>query len=102
MAEYFDKLAKEHKGTSVEQFFSNHPIPENRIAKVNAEINKIGPEPANPRIDTPEFQRAKKLLLAMREPKPKPKITSNTAPASAPPAAPSTRMRTAGRRNSPR
>src|SRR5262249_16369745 len=69
MAEFFDKLAKEHKGTSVEQFFSNHPIPENRIAKVNTEITKIGPEPSNPKVDTPEFQRAKKSLLAMPAPK---------------------------------
>jgi beta-barrel assembly-enhancing protease len=73
MAEFFDKLAKEHKGSSIEQFFSNHPIPENRVAKVNAEIKRIGPEPTNPRVDSPEFQRTKKLLLAMPEPKPKPK-----------------------------
>jgi predicted Zn-dependent protease len=89
MAEFFDKLAKEHKGTSVEQFFSNHPIPENRVAKVNTEIMKIGPEPANPKLDTPEFQRAKKSLLAMPAPKPKPKPADNS---SAAPATPSTRM----------
>jgi len=89
MAEFFDKLAREHKGSSVEQFFSNHPIPENRIAKVNAEISKIGPEPTNPKNDTPEFQRAKKLLLAMPEPKPKPKPADNTTAAPDPP---STRM----------
>jgi peptidase M48-like protein len=91
MAEFFEKLAKEHKGSSVEQFFSNHPIPENRIAKVNAEIKKIGPEPVNPRLDTPEFQRAKKILLAMPAPKPKPQPTNNSggnssAPAGPPPA----------------
>src|SRR5262245_45681056 len=93
MAEFFDKLAKEHKGTSVEQFFSNHPIPENRIAKVNAEINKIGPEPASPKTDSPEFQRAKMMLLAMPAPKPKPKPADNKqSGAAAPPEAPSTRM----------
>jgi predicted Zn-dependent protease len=73
MAEFFDKLAKEHKGSSVEQFFSNHPIPENRIAKVNAEIKKIGPEPTNPKRDTAEFQNTKRLLLALPAPKPRPK-----------------------------
>src|SRR5262245_23893318 len=92
MAEFFDKLAKEHKGTSVEQFFSNHPIPENRIQKVNAEIAKIGREPANPRIDTAEFQRAKKSLLAMAVPKAKPKPADNTSASPSAPAAPSTRM----------
>jgi len=73
MAEFFDKLAKEHRGSSMEQFFSNHPIPENRVAKVSAEIKKLGPELTNPKVDTPEFQRTKKILLAMPEPKPKAK-----------------------------
>jgi len=77
MAQFFDKLAKEHKGSSTEQFFSNHPIPENRVAKVNAEIQKIGPEPANPKVDSPEFQRVKKALLAMPDPKPKPKAAGS-------------------------
>src|SRR5262245_35026604 len=71
MAEFFDKLAKEHKGSSMEQWFSNHPIPENRVAKVNAEIKKLGPELTNPKVDTPEFQRVKKTLLSMPAPKPK-------------------------------
>jgi len=89
MAEFFDKLAKEHKGSSVEQFFSNHPIPENRIAKVNEEIRKIGPELTNTRADTPEFQRAKSTLLAMPAPKAKPKAAANTNDGkTAPPAAP--------------
>jgi Peptidase family M48 len=93
MAEFFDKLAKEHKGSSIEEFFSNHPIPENRIAKVNAEIRKIGPEPANPKTDSPEFQRAKMLLLAMPAPKPKPKPADNKqGGAATPPEAPSARM----------
>src|SRR5262245_37240101 len=93
MAEFFDKLAKEHKGTSIEEFFSNHPIPENRIAKVNAEINKIGPEPASPKTDSPEFQRAKMMLLAMPAPKPKPKPADNKqSGGAAPPETPSKRM----------
>src|SRR5262245_24121288 len=51
MAEFFDKLAKEHKGTKTEEFFSNHPIPENRVTKVNTEIKKLGPLPPTPRTD---------------------------------------------------
>jgi hypothetical protein len=90
MAEFFDKLAKEHKGSSMEQFFSNHPIPENRVAKVNAEIKKLGPELSNPRVDTPDFQRAKKILLGMPEP-PKAKAAASAVPPAAP-ALPSERM----------
>jgi predicted Zn-dependent protease len=100
MAEFFDKLAKEHKGSSMEQFFSNHPIPENRVTKVNTEIRKLGPELTNPRVNTPDFQRVKKILLAMPNPKPKAKAAANTesgaqggqASAAAAPALPSTRM----------
>ena len=73
MAEFFDKLAREHKGSSIEQWFSNHPIPENRVAKVNVEIKKLGPELPNPKLTSPEFERTKKMLQAMPEPKPKAK-----------------------------
>ena len=92
MAEFFDKLAKEHKGSSMEQFFSNHPIPENRVAKVNAEIKKLGPELTNPKVDTPEFQRSKKILLAMPDPKPKAKAAAQNGTPPAAPALPSTRI----------
>src|SRR5688572_810944 len=71
MAQFFEKLAKEHKGSKTEQFFSNHPIPENRVKKVNDEIKKIGAVPTNPRTDSPDFQSVKRTLLAMPEP-PKP------------------------------
>jgi Zn-dependent protease with chaperone function len=91
MAEFFDKLAKEHKGSSIEQFFSNHPIPENRVTKVNEEIRRIGPAPANARTDSPEFQGAKRTLLAM--PNPRPRAANNTQGArTAAPPAPSSRM----------
>jgi Zn-dependent protease with chaperone function len=92
MAEFFDKLAKDHKGTKSEEFFSNHPIPENRVAKVNAEIQRLGPMSPRPRLDSPDFQEVKKIMLGWRDPsKRDPKAaTSNNTPARAP-AAPSTR-----------
>src|SRR5207245_2064105 len=65
MAVFFEKLAEEHKGTKTEQFFSNHPIPENRVAKVTAEIRKLGPVPANPRLDSPDFQEVKRIMLSL-------------------------------------
>jgi Zn-dependent protease with chaperone function len=85
MALFFDKLAKDHKGTKAEQFFSNHPIPENRVKKVNDEIKRIGVVPPDPRTDTADFQRVKKLLLAMPDP-PKPSPAATGANASPPPA----------------
>jgi len=91
MAQFFDKLAQDHKGSKSEQFFSNHPIPENRVKKVKDEIMRIGPVPPNPKTDTPAFQRVKKAMLAMPEP-PKPGAADASKPA-APPALPSTQLK---------
>jgi len=92
MSEFFEKLAKEHKGSKTEEFFSNHPIPENRVMKVNAEMRKLGPLPARPRIDSPDFQEVKKMMLAMPEPaKRDPKAAPNNSSGNTKPAAPSTR-----------
>lgn len=92
MAEFFDKLAKEHKGSKAEQFFSNHPIPENRVVKVNAEIKKLGPLPPKPRTDSPDFQEVKKIMLSLPEPaKPDPKAAAPKTPERRGPAAPSPR-----------
>ena len=90
MAEFFDKLAKEHKGTKTEEFFSNHPIPENRVTKVNAEIKKLGPVPPTPRTDSPDFQEVKRIMLSLPEPA---KRDTKVAPPgnSKAPAAPSAR-----------
>lgn len=93
MAEFFEKLAKDHKGTQAEQFFSNHPIPENRVAKVNAEIKKLGPLPARPRLDSADFQEVKRILLSLPEPaKRDSKAATGNAPASRAPALPASRV----------
>jgi hypothetical protein len=92
MAEFFDKLAIEHKGTKTEQFFSNHPIPENRILKVNTEIKKLGPVSANPRTDSQNFEDVKRLMLSLPEPaKRDPKAAPTNSTDRRPPAAPSAR-----------
>jgi beta-barrel assembly-enhancing protease len=91
MAQFFDKLAKEHKGTKTEEFFSNHPIPENRVNNVNAEIRRIGAVRPNPATDSADFQRVKRTMLGLPEPKPVPK-PGNATSNGKPPAAPSTRM----------
>jgi predicted Zn-dependent protease len=69
MAQFFEKLAKQHKGSKTEQFFSNHPIPENRVAKVNEEIRRLGPAIRNPKVDSAGFQRVKRTMLALPEPR---------------------------------
>jgi len=93
MAEFFEKLAKEQKGSRAAEFFSNHPIPENRVTKVNAEISKLGPLPPAPRTDSPDFQEVKRMMLSLPEPvkrDPKTAPPANTGNAK-PPAAPAAR-----------
>ena len=92
MAQFFEKLAKEHKGSKAEQFFSNHPIPENRVAKVNAEIKRIGPLTSSPRTDSADFREVKKIMLALPEPaKPDPKAAARNTPDRRAPVPPSNR-----------
>jgi predicted Zn-dependent protease len=93
MAQFFDKLAKEHKGSKTEQFFSNHPIPENRINSVNEEIRKLGGLPSDPRLDSSDFQDVRKFMLSLPEPpKPAPKPAGSTSDRTAAPPTPSTRV----------
>ena len=97
MAEFFDKLAKEHKGTKTVEFFSNHPIPENRVVKVNAEIKKLGPVPPNPRTDSPDFQDVKKIMLSLPEPvKKDPKANPSNSKAPPAPSSRTTELSVAG------
>jgi Zn-dependent protease with chaperone function len=96
MALFFDKLAKDHQDSKTEQWFSDHPIPENRITKVSEESKKMGPALFNPRRDTEAFRRVKKLLIAMPDPvKPdtaKPTPAISTGPLLPAPAIPSTKV----------
>jgi Zn-dependent protease with chaperone function len=90
MAEFFEKLAKDHKGTKTEQFFSNHPIPENRVAHVNEEIRRLGAVRPNPRVDSPDFQEVKQIMLALPEPAKKSPASTPSSGNKRAPAAPST------------
>ncbi len=72
MAQFFTIIEKKYPQQTI-QFFSDHPVPENRIKDVDAEIPRLGPPiPGGGKTDSPEFQAVKKRLLAMPPP-PKPK-----------------------------
>jgi predicted Zn-dependent protease len=90
MAQFFEIIQKKYPQRTME-FFSDHPNPENRIAKVDALIPKLGP--ARPgRTDTPEFQLAKKETLALPVPAKGHPGAQPAAKAVSPPPAPSTRL----------
>jgi Zn-dependent protease with chaperone function len=89
MAQFFEIIEKKYPQRTI-QFFSDHPNPENRIKKVDELIPQLGP-PREGKPDSPEFQAAKKKLLAMPA---APKATPGPAPAPSAPAppAPSARL----------
>lgn len=90
MAQFFEIIEKKYPQRTLE-FFSDHPNPENRIQKVDALIPELGAVRGG-KTDSPEFQAAKKKLLAMPAP---PKGKSGPRPSASttnPPAAPSTRV----------
>lgn len=96
MAQFFGIIDKKYPQQGL-QFFSDHPNPGNRVKNVDELIPQLGPAKEAKR-GSPEFQVAKKKLLAMPPaPKAKPAAASTpsasgTAPAPTPPPAPSARL----------
>jgi beta-barrel assembly-enhancing protease len=67
MTQFFEIIQQKYLQQTTE-YFLDHPVPEHRIEKVEAEIPDLGPPLANPRIDSPEFHVAKERLLHMPPP----------------------------------
>jgi Zn-dependent protease with chaperone function len=66
MAQFFEIIQKKYPQRTI-QFFSDHPVPENRIKAVDEEIPLLGP--AQPgKTNSPEFDAVKKRLLALPPP----------------------------------
>src|ERR1051326_5788160 len=64
MVDFFEKLQAVSKDRT-SQFFSDHPVPENRISNVQKEMEKLGGAPPNPLTDSPDFHSAKTLLAGL-------------------------------------
>jgi len=65
MAQFFEKLNQETKGKNPPQFLSDHPNPENRLERVDEEIDKLGGVPPNARRDSPEFEAIKREVMKL-------------------------------------
>jgi predicted Zn-dependent protease len=76
MAQFFEIIQSKYPQKTI-QFFSDHPVPENRIQNINEEIPKLGPRLSDPKTDSVEFESIKKRVLAMPPP-PKPKPQTQT------------------------
>ena len=71
MAQFFQIIEKKYP-TRTLQFFSDHPIPENRIQAVDKQIPELGPA-IQGKTDSPEFQAVKRRMLGMPPPPPEKK-----------------------------
>ena len=87
MGQFFEKLLAEQKGKAPAEFFQSHPNPDNRMARVDEEVGKLGGPPKNYTSDTPEFRAIKQYVLTL--PAPKALRQEGRAGAPARPAAPS-------------
>lgn len=65
MAQFFEKLEAETKGKNPPQFLSDHPNPENRVERVQEEIDKLGGPPANAKRDSADFESIKREVMAL-------------------------------------
>jgi len=65
MAQFFEKLNQQTKGKNPPEFLSDHPNPENRVERVDEEIEKLGGVPPNARRDTPEFEAVKREVMKL-------------------------------------
>src|SRR5260370_17778377 len=65
MAQFFEKLEAETKGKNPPEFFSDHPNPEHRVARVDEEIDKLGVVRPNAKRDSAEFEAIKREVLAL-------------------------------------
>jgi len=89
MAQFFEKLEAETKGKTPPLFFSDHPSPDNRLARVDEEVAKLGGPPANSKRDSAEFEAIKREVLALPLAKKGAAGGGAVAAGGAPPAAPS-------------
>lgn len=74
MGQFFQKIqAEDNSGRRVE-FFSNHPNPDNRLERVNQEVNLLGGAPRGSKTDSREFQEIKRYVRSL----PVPRATGGT------------------------
>ncbi len=66
--QFFEKVESESRRGRPPQWLSSHPNPENRIERVNEEIDKLGGPPKGYRNDSTEFREIKRYVLSLPAP----------------------------------
>jgi Zn-dependent protease with chaperone function len=90
MAQFFEIVEKKYPEKTI-QFFSDHPIPENRIKAVDNEIPQLGPA-KQWKTDSPDFVATKERLLSLPAPPTTTPAPPTSAGSSGPPPLPSSRL----------
>jgi predicted Zn-dependent protease len=66
MAQFFENAENDTKKKGrVAALFADHPIPERRIQRVDAEIDKLGGPPKDYKTDSPEFREIRRYVLSL-------------------------------------
>jgi beta-barrel assembly-enhancing protease len=68
MAQFFQKIEAQQQGSGPVEFFSNHPSPDNRIERVNQEVNALGGVGRDSRTNSREFDDIKRYLQSLPAP----------------------------------
>jgi beta-barrel assembly-enhancing protease len=68
MAQFFEKLMAQSKGKNPVEFFSDHPNPDNRLERVDQEIDNLGGSPRGAKTDSQEFRDIKRYVLSRPAP----------------------------------
>lgn len=75
LAAFFEKISTDNSGKNPPTFFSDHPSPDNRVERVQEEINKLGGVPEGAKRDSAEFESIKRQVMAL------PVVKKSQAPA---------------------
>ncbi len=90
MAQFFEIIEKKYPQKTI-QFFSDHPVPVDRIKAVDSEIPLLGPA-KEWETNSPEFEATKERLLSLPAPPTATPAPPASAGSSGPPPAPSSRL----------
>jgi len=90
MARFFEIIQKRYPQKTI-QFFSDHPVPENRMKAVDSEIPLLGPA-KEWKTNSPDFEATKERLLSLPAPPRATPVPPASAGSSGPPPLPSSRL----------
>jgi Zn-dependent protease with chaperone function len=90
MAKFFEIVEKRYPQETI-QFFSDHPVPEDRVKAVDSEIPLLGPA-KEWKTNSPEFEATKERLLSLPAPPTATRAPPTSAGSFGPPPLPSSRL----------